>query len=95
MMKTNKHFLYAALAVLSFTGCKSISNIAVPTGSSVAVATSEKKMPLTDAESQNWQHLDLVKDSIPGMSVDKAYDFLKDKKGTTVVVGVIVSGTDS
>lgn len=93
-MKTNKHFLYAALAVLSFTGCKSISNIAVPTGSLVAVATSEKKIPLTDAESQNWQHLDLVKDSIPGMSVDKAYDFLKDKKGTTVVVGVIDSGTD-
>ena len=93
-MKTNKLFLYSALAVLSFTGCKSIANISVPTGSTVAVAASAKKLPLTDVESKNWQHLDLIKDSIPGMSVDKAYDFLKDKKGTIVVVGVIDSGTD-
>lgn len=93
-MKTNKLFLYAALAVLSFTGCKSIAKISVPKGSAVAVAATAKKMPLTEVESQNWQHLDLEKDSIPGMSVNKAYDFLTGKKGTSVVVGVIDSGTD-
>ncbi|SDS41741.1 Subtilase family protein [Polaribacter sp. KT25b] len=93
-MKTNKLFLYSALAVLSFTGCKSIAKISVPTGSTDAISATAKKMPLTEAESQNWQHLDLVKDSIPGMSVDKAYEFLTGKKGTTVVVGVIDSGTD-
>jgi hypothetical protein len=30
-----------------------------------------KKKPLTEAELQRWSHLDLEKDSIPGMSVDK------------------------
>jgi cell wall-associated protease len=93
-MKSTKQILYTALAVLAFTGCKSIANISVPTGSIVAVSATAKQMPLTDDESQNWQHLDLLKDSIPGMSVEKAYAFLTGKKGTIVVVGVIDSGTD-
>ena len=40
-----------------------------------------KKAPLTDQELKRWSHLDLEKDSIPGMSVDKVYsEFLKNKK---------------
>jgi subtilisin family serine protease len=93
-MKTKKLFLYTAFAGLAFTGCKSIANIPVPTGTTVAVSATAKKLPLTDAESQNWQHLDLIKDSIPGMSVEKAYAFLSGKKGIEVIVGVIDSGTD-
>jgi subtilisin family serine protease len=54
-----------------------------------------KKGELTEQQLQRWSHLDLVKDSIPGMSVDKAYaEFLKTKKSTTVIVGVIDSGVD-
>ena len=54
-----------------------------------------KKIPLTETELQRWSHLDLEKDSIPGMSVDKAYaELLKDKKGAKVIVAVIDSGTD-
>ncbi len=93
-MKSTKQFLYTALAVLAFTGCKSIANISVPTGSTVAISATAKQMPLTDDESQNWQHLDLIKDSIPGMSVEKAYAFLTGKKGQQIIVGVIDSGTD-
>nr|WP_294773537.1 S8 family peptidase [uncultured Flavobacterium sp.] len=54
-----------------------------------------KKTPLTEQQLQRWSHLDLEKDSIPGMSVDKAYnELLKNKKGKKVVVGVIDSGVD-
>jgi len=54
-----------------------------------------KKAPLTEEQLQRWSHLDLEKDSIPGMSVDKAYsELLKGKKGAKVVVGVIDSGVD-
>jgi len=54
-----------------------------------------KKAPLTDSELKRWSHLDLEKDSIPGMSVDKAYaELLKNKKGTKVIVGVIDTGVD-
>ncbi len=54
-----------------------------------------KKAPLTEEQQQRWSHLDLEKDSIPGMSVDKAYsELLKGKKGNKVIVGVIDSGVD-
>ena len=54
-----------------------------------------KKTPLTEQQLQRWSHLDLEKDSIPGMSVDKAYtELLKNKKGVKVIVGVVDSGVD-
>ncbi len=54
-----------------------------------------KKDSLGEIELQRWSHLDLLKDSIPGMSVDKAYnELLKDKKGNKVIVAVIDSGVD-
>lgn len=57
--------------------------------------TVTKKAPLTETELQRWSHLDLQKDSIPGMSVDKAYtELLKNKKATKVIVAVVDSGVD-
>jgi subtilisin family serine protease len=54
-----------------------------------------KKTPLTDQELKRWSHLDLEKDSIPGMSVDKVYsEFLKNKKSKKVIVAVVDSGVD-
>ncbi|WP_341214707.1 S8 family peptidase [uncultured Wocania sp.] len=54
-----------------------------------------KVSELTEAEKQNWGHLDLIKDTIPGMSVDKAYaEIIKNKKGKSVIVAVIDSGID-
>jgi subtilisin family serine protease len=54
-----------------------------------------KKTALTEVQKQRWSDLDLVKDSVPGMSVDKAYaEFLKGEKGTKIIVGVIDSGLD-
>lgn len=56
---------------------------------------SYKKNPLTEEQEKRWSHLDLEKDSIPGMSVDKAYaELLNNKKGNKVIVGVIDSGVD-
>jgi cell wall-associated protease len=42
-----------------------------------------------------WQHKDLVRDSLFGISTDQAYDFLKGKKPTTVIVAVIDAGVDT
>lgn len=50
---------------------------------------------LTTAEKKNWGHLDLITDTIPGMSVDKAYEeIIKNKKGKKVIVAVLDSGID-
>ena len=75
--------LFAALAL-------SLSANAQTADKSVA-----KKGKLTEVQLKRWSHLDLVKDSIPGMSVDKAYsELLKNKKGVKVIVGIVDSGVD-
>jgi subtilisin family serine protease len=54
----------------------------------------KKKSELKPFEIKRWAHKDIINDTIPGLSIDKAYHFLKDRKGETVVVGVIDSGID-
>ncbi|MCD8404169.1 S8 family serine peptidase [Tenacibaculum dicentrarchi] len=93
-MRVLRPMFYSAVAISILTACSSVSKVAVPTGSNNIVNISAKKAALTDYEKDNWLHLDLATDSIPGMSVNKAYDFLKGKKNVTVVVGVVDSGTD-
>jgi subtilisin family serine protease len=53
-----------------------------------------KKAEMSETEVQTWPHTNVFTDSIPGMSLDKAYDFVKNKQGKTVIVGVIDSGID-
>jgi len=54
-----------------------------------------KSTPLTDVQTKSWGAFDLSRDTIPGMSVDRAYsEIIKNKKGKTVIVAVIDSGTD-
>ena len=55
---------------------------------------SPKKGEMTEAQVQAWPHMDVFTDSVPGMSLDKAYNFVKGKQGSTVIVGVIDSGID-
>ncbi|MGO1244966.1 MAG: S8 family peptidase [Sphingobacterium sp.] len=43
---------------------------------------------------QNWYNLDYAEDGVRGISTEKAYDLLKDKKSSLVVVGVLDGGVD-
>lgn len=49
---------------------------------------------MTEAEIKAWPHMDIYKDSVPGMSLEKAYEFVNGKPGKIVIVGVIDSGID-
>lgn len=50
---------------------------------------------LSEDEKKTWGHADLVSDTIPGMSIDKAYaEIIGNKKGQTVIVAVLDSGMD-
>lgn len=54
-----------------------------------------KTTPLTEAQLKHWPAMDLATDTVPGMSVNKAYaEIIKKRKGETVIVGVIDSGVD-
>src|SRR5690606_40864797 len=50
---------------------------------------------LEEKDLQRWSHLDILKDTVPGMSVDRAYkEIIKDKAGKKVIVAVIDSGIE-
>ncbi|OWP83124.1 peptidase S8 [Flavobacterium davisii] len=54
-----------------------------------------KMTPIKETDLKRWSHLDLVKDTVPGMGVDKAYaELLKGKKANKIIVGVVDSGID-
>lgn len=54
-----------------------------------------KNAKVSENELLRWSHLDLIKDTIPGMSVDRLYsEIIKKNKGQKVIVAVIDSGTD-
>lgn len=92
-----KRLLLGLVTALILAGCsstKGIHDIAVPEGSSVAVSIPGKKGTMSEDEIRSWPHADIYQDSIPGISLDKAYEFVADKKSTTVILGVIDSGID-
>jgi len=93
-MISSKIQLVAGLGVgLMVMGCNSSSLITAPPIS--YSNTSPKIAGLTEIEVKHWGHLDLQKDTIPGMSVDRAYaELLKKRKGEQVIVAVIDSGID-
>ncbi len=92
-MKLLKSLFLAAVIAVLLTHCGAAPIISTPIENIDTTPLKEKE--LTEKEKQNWGHLDLVKDTIPGMSVDRAYaEILSGKKGKTVIVGVIDSGID-
>jgi subtilisin family serine protease len=87
----------SAFALLVLAGCSASVQAQVSTSKEFIKAPTEivKKSPVTENELKRWSHLDLIKDSIPGMSVDKAYaELLQGKKGIKVIVGIVDSGVD-
>jgi cell wall-associated protease len=95
-MNNLKSILITAFATLVLVSCgtsKTISNSA--SMMIQAPANIQKKTPLKEADLNRWSHLDIIKDTIPGMSVDRAYsELLKNKKGKKVIVGIVDSGID-
>jgi len=92
-MKIFKSIYLVAFAAITLASCGSVKNMAVPT-MDTAVNAIAKKGSISDEDFNHWAHADLVTDSIPGMSLDKAYKFVEGKTSTTVIVGVIDSGID-
>lgn len=89
----NKLSFLSVSAALFLMGCGSTALVSTPVENIDAVPL--KVAELTDAEKKHWGHLDLIKDTIPGMSVDRAYnEIIQNRKGKTVVVAVLDSGMD-
>jgi subtilisin family serine protease len=92
-----KSLKLSAFALLVLAGCGASAQAQVSTSKEFITAPLAvvKKAPVSENELKRWSHLDLVKDSIPGMSVDRAYaELLQGKTGKKVIVGIVDSGVD-
>ena len=89
MKNFNNYFFLLILLGLYSCGSIKFTNDYI-TSTSLKKATEPSLL-----ERQNWYNLDISDDSIPGMSVDKAYnELLKGLKADTVIVAVIDTGID-
>lgn len=94
-IKPFKTIFYSIFASALLFGCGATGPVIVSTPIENIDAQSKKTTALSEEQKENWQHYDLVNDSIPGMSVDKAYaELIKDYVGENVVVAVLDSGVD-
>jgi cell wall-associated protease len=93
-MKLLKPLYVTTIFAATLVGCKSIHKIPVPLGVQNGVDINAKQGVLTEVEKKTWSHADIVNDTIPGMSVVQAYDFLLGKESTEVIVAVNDSGVD-
>lgn len=92
-MRILKPMYVVAVAAVALSSCSSIKNMAVPTMDTAVNATAKTGI-ISDEDFNHWAHADLATDSIPGMSLDKAYKFVEGKESTTVIVAVVDSGID-
>ena len=61
----------------------------------ITLSNQEIKSSLSKIDKKNWHNLDIEKDSVPGTSVERAYnELLNDLKGKKVIVAVIDTGLD-
>jgi cell wall-associated protease len=94
-MKLTRILLVALLSATLLTSCGNTIAPIVSTPIENVDTLPLKVAPLTSEEYKDWLAADLVTDTIPGMSVEKAYsELLKKRKGQTVIVAVLDSGVD-
>ena len=83
---------FVSLSLL-LMGCGSTALVSTPVANIDKIPL--KVSELSKAEKKTWGHSDLITDTIPGMSVDRAYEeIIKNKKGKKVIVAVVDSGID-
>lgn len=93
MKNIRSPFLVLGTVSLLGMGCATTAQLSPPT--SASLSTVSRVRPLTEKETLRWSHLDPIQDTVPGMSVDRAYaEVVKKRKGRPVVVAIIDSGID-
>ncbi|MTG97874.1 MULTISPECIES: S8 family peptidase [Myroides] len=92
-------YLSAALAV-ALASCGGTKSVVTNTQNYAPITNvdhlQKRTTQLPEEQLKRWSHLDILTDTVPGMSVDKAYELLLKGKPLPkkVVVGVIDSGIE-
>jgi subtilisin family serine protease len=96
-MKINRLLSVSSLALSAtlMLSCGSTGPTIVSTPIENIDTQPRKTSELSENQRESWALLDLVSDTIPGMSVEKAYaEEIKDYEGKKVIVAVLDSGID-
>ena len=91
-----KQLIKYSLSILFFValfGCSSTKPLLSAPIKNIDQITA-KTSDLSEDEEAVWSHLDLVQDSIPGTSLELAYNELVKEDSKTIIVAVIDSGID-
>jgi subtilisin family serine protease len=94
-MRPPKIVYLLTLSISLFFSCNSTKNLVVPDGSLNGPNISAKSGGFTAEQMISWGHADIMTDTIAGISLDKAYAFLKGKKSNPVIVAVADTGLDT
>jgi subtilisin family serine protease len=87
--------LTLVFSILIMLSCGSTGPVIVSTPIENIDTQPRKTTELSEEQNESWAHLDLVSDTIPGMSVEKAYfEEIKEYEGENVIVAVLDSGID-
>lgn len=89
MMYQKIKFMFLLLLAV---GCGSLNKLNVPAPLENTVVVTNPKTTLDEKIKRYWLHKDPKKDGIAGISLEKAYEFLKGKPHQTVIVGINDSG---
>ena len=94
-MKNLKTLFFATTTALFLSSCGS-SVAPITTAPIKSIDSQPTKTTTVEGEQlKTWSAADLVTDTIPGMSVNRAYaEIIPNLKGTNVIVAVIDSGID-
>jgi subtilisin family serine protease len=93
-MKLSKSIYYTGVLSLVLASCGTPKAV-VATNVANIDKQPLKTTKLQEKDLKRWSHLDLAIDTVPGMSVDKAYtQLLKGKKPKKIIVAVVDSGID-
>ena len=91
----SKHYKYLFIILCCCVIVACVSSKVILQKPQIITVSFAKKQSLTQEEKKNWHFKDIYRDSIPGISLDKAYQkLLKDKQGDTIIVAVIDTELD-
>ena len=91
-MKTQQiHFFLIGILCLIGVSSATMAQKANP----ATLSPISRTRPLAEKEKLYWAHLDPFQDTVPGMSIDRAYaELIKKRKGQPILVAIIDSGID-
>ena len=89
-----KLFYTLSISLIFLFGCSVTKKVGGPDLGNIALKIHAESSDLTKKQLKTWAHADLQQDSIPGISLAKAYAYLKGRENTSVIVAIMDSGLD-